>query len=82
MSDEPKKKQPVVRARWAALALLMLYPLSVGPAWWACSHLESGWVMEAYDAIYAPLQWVSERNDTFGGMVIWYVGWWTPTLDP
>jgi hypothetical protein len=60
MSDEPKKRSwpwPV-RLAWTAVALLMLYPLSAGPAWWAAQHLAScGWddAWTVDEQVYAPL---------------------------
>ena len=65
-------------ACWAALAILVFYPLSVGPAWWLCFQSESKWAIQTYNAVFAPLGWAADKNETVGGIVILYVGWWAP----
>jgi hypothetical protein len=66
MSDEPKK-----RSRrwigWTVLALLVLYPLSMGPADALC-----GWILEdlrPLDPVYHPLFLIADACGLSG----WYV---------
>jgi hypothetical protein len=51
MSDEPKQRSQA-RIGWAALALLVVYPLSSGPALWAGANFEPNWIMETYSVVY------------------------------
>jgi hypothetical protein len=58
MSDEPKKGTRAWPA-WIALALLALYPLSIGPAFCIVRHSGSAAhkALPIYSAIYRPLIW-------------------------
>jgi hypothetical protein len=80
MSDEPKKWSR--KWAWWALALFVLYPLSIGPAWWVCCKLESESVIQNQYSAYAPLGWASDRNWTFGLYLYSYLDWWTPHVPP
>ncbi|HEV8003233.1 MAG TPA: hypothetical protein VGP63_25325 [Planctomycetaceae bacterium] len=66
MSDEPKKRS-WVRTRWAALALFVLYPLSVGPAWGvvhAIDPKDNGCWGSVFGAIYSPLGFAAALTGT------------------
>jgi hypothetical protein len=68
MSDEPKNRSRAWIG-WAALALLVLYPISSFPVCLARAYLESwglisrgGHTEQAITTIYAPLSWVIEET--------------------
>ena len=74
MSDEPKKRS----RGWVGsllFAVFVLYPLSMGPVWWASDHFHlwvgigEGWQF----AFYAPLIWIGERVPAFLHALIWYL---------
>jgi hypothetical protein len=85
MSDEPKK-----RSRgwilWALFALLVLYPLALGPSMWLMYRMDDGdGKGTAYRAIrqaYAPLIWLEKRSETTRRAVVWYVQVGAPSLPP
>jgi hypothetical protein len=76
------RKKPGV-AFWASVAVVVVfvaYPLSVGPASWACEH---GLASEAtLEPIYAPIFWLIDDPsrplyDTWvGNLIEWYVELW------
>jgi hypothetical protein len=73
MSDEPKKRSRAWIG-WAAFVLLVLYPLSVGPALkWTSDDL-STWRIIA--PVYDPLFRLGERFDCIGDALNWYLPWW------
>jgi hypothetical protein len=79
MSDEPKKRS---RAWiwWALLALLVLYPLSLGPAfaiadWIVITNPEPRFYY-AIVYIYAPLWWVGDYSESARDAREWYIDWW------
>jgi hypothetical protein len=85
MSDEPKKRRSRwARVGWAVFTLLVLYPLSVGPAWWVCFRLcESPSAALAFGRVYAPFVWaVNSGDSTFGPIVVWYIGLWMDVPSP
>ncbi len=79
MSDEPKKRSRVwiwaSRIAWMAMALIVLYPLSIGPVTWFVSHGHSG-LLQAWDTAYAPLFWVCNHSETLSSLLGWYMGLW------
>jgi hypothetical protein len=79
MSGEPNK-----RSRgwigWALLAVLVLYPLSVGPAFWFAYHSRDPDVsFHAFAKAYKPIGWLRERSTTVKTMVDWYTELWVQT---
>jgi hypothetical protein len=78
----PRKKPGV--AFWATVGLvvvLLVYPLSVGPACWLLTHCPCpAWSAEAYRRMYLPLSWACDNGPSalskpFG----WYCSLW---IDP
>jgi hypothetical protein len=63
MSDEPRKGSRAWIG-WVLIAALVLYPLSMGPAW------------RAAPAIYAPVVWASEHCEPFHEAMNWYLRFW------
>jgi hypothetical protein len=54
----------------AALAAVLLYLLSIGPACWLTSRLEAGEI--AISAIYRPVTWLILENDACNAALSWY----------
>jgi hypothetical protein len=75
----PDRKHPSV-AFWLAVALVAVlvgYPLSIGPAYWTTSRCESEWLEEAYDLVYAPLFFACDIGPKpIEHALIWYVAIW------
>jgi hypothetical protein len=55
------------------LALLVLYPLSVGPAHRFASWSRSDVPSRTFNVVYAPLYWLCEQSETSEGAIYWYV---------
>jgi hypothetical protein len=78
MSDEPKK-----RSRgwigWAVLAALVLYPLSMGPAW-RCALTSEDWPSneDRVNTAYAPICWLCERQEWAANAMRRYINLWDP----
>jgi hypothetical protein len=73
MSDEPKKRS---RAWiwWAMITLIVLYPLSEGPAfWWASQEGAFSKRWQTMKTVYAPLECACNRAEWFGDAMRWYV---------
>lgn len=85
MSDEPIQvddEQPRKRLSPVAivLVLLVLYPLSIGPAtgliaWLDPSSSAGNWVNDILTPIYRPLAWVAEKSPTLMRWLSTYMGW-------
>jgi hypothetical protein len=72
MSDEPKKRSRVWIG-WVLLAVFVLYPLSIGPAFWIVGkHPES---IEVWRSVYTPIIWACESK-TLRGWVNRYLSLW------
>ena len=57
-----------------AILVVVVYPLSYGPAAWLSTH---GYVPDfLVDIPYSPLWWLSEKLEWFGEIVEWYLGLW------
>jgi hypothetical protein len=84
MTDEPKQRRSRAWIGWATIALLVLYPLSVGPAWWVCFRLcESPSAALAFGRVYAPfVRAVNSGDSTLGRIVVWYIGLWMDVPGP
>jgi hypothetical protein len=63
MSDEPRRGSRAWIG-WALLVLIVLYPLSMGPA------------RRFTPTVYAPLVLASERCEPFHEVVNWYLQFW------
>jgi hypothetical protein len=73
MSDEPKRRFGSWIG-WTLLALLVLYPLSVGPAAWICNLSDSERAWSAYRQLYRPLIWCVTRTRITDQAFGWYTG--------
>jgi hypothetical protein len=76
MSDEPKKRS----RRWVCwtIALLILYPVSIGPASWLCAHSDSQWAAPIYHTTYMPIDLARTLSPTVDKAFIWYEKLWLP----
>jgi hypothetical protein len=80
MSDEPKKRSRAWIG-WVLVAVFGMYPLSVGPVWWASDHFHL-WLFDGVHespqhTFYAPLFWVGEKWPAFDDAVTWYMRFFT-----
>ncbi len=73
MSDERKRRSPVLTALVAIVAVAILYVLSFGPATARC---HPGW-QQTIDFAYAPLFWLCNEVPTATRVLGWYVGLWS-----
>jgi hypothetical protein len=61
MSDERRLKSRAIIP--GTLAVLLAYPLSVGPAAWICRRLNAEMPWSVYGIIYKPVVWAAHRTD-------------------
>jgi hypothetical protein len=77
MSDEPKKRlRTWLGAAWVLIAVLVLYPLSVGPAGVVYSKVHNRIFRRIFWATYAPLLWAGDHCDPVAVAIIKYDRWW------
>jgi hypothetical protein len=76
MSDEPKKRS---RAWiWWALLVLVVYPLSAGPAWWIADRFDC-W--DAVFVAYLPVSWPLSHVPQLYAAFIWYLRFFADLVD-
>jgi len=84
---ERKRRGPITlfcesrRFRWAVIAavVVLLYPISFGPACWVCSRIsQSGVSWEITDFLYSPLlsTWWHNDQRIIGNVISWYANLW------
>jgi hypothetical protein len=71
MSDEPKKR-PRVWISWALVVVLVLYPLSIGPAY----RFGGDDQLENIGTVYTPLWWLYRRVACVEYAMDWYIEKW------
>jgi hypothetical protein len=77
MSDGAKKRRWRRRIGWALLAALMLYPLSIGPAYlWAAKSTDPATSGRLLDTGYAPIIWICARCQWAQDAMDRYCGLW------
>jgi hypothetical protein len=59
----------------AAMAAIIIYPLSIGPALWLTSS--HGSIDPALNRIYGPALWLISKTDAQPEYVV-YLRWWVP----
>jgi len=68
------------RALWIAVAMAAVvctYVLSIGPANWFCVNVSApDWCISAIWWLYTPILAASEKFESIGGAVDWYLGFW------
>jgi hypothetical protein len=75
--SETKKRAPV--GAWVALAIALpvLYVLSIGPAIWLDKYAGMPALMWGLKVIYSPLVWLMDTNETMKSAMMWYIELWT-----
>jgi hypothetical protein len=77
MSDEPKKRSLMRWLLWRALFILVLYPLSSGPAAWLMEHSGAGPAGAiVYMTVYRPIFALGSLSDTANEAFEGYIGLW------
>jgi hypothetical protein len=58
----------------ALVAVLVGYPLSIGPAAWICTGIgDPYWAVDAFHSVYAPILWIyHEGPESFNDALTWY----------
>jgi hypothetical protein len=74
MGNGCKKPSGAVVAILVLAALLLVYPLSSGPAAWLAS--QTGFDTSAWETLYAPLLLAGEHSKFIWNKTHWYVGGW------
>ena len=72
------RKHPSV-AVWitvATLAVLVLYPLSIGPACWLTTRHIIPTPCKPIELFYFPLNWIVFKSETATRVYLWYIGLW------
>jgi hypothetical protein len=79
MSDERKKRRWWRWVGWTFLVVFVLYPLSIGPAfYWRCALSDPFIAIGELDAPYAPIVWLCERSEIPNGILSKYLDFWVP----
>jgi hypothetical protein len=61
------------------LAVIVLYPLSIGPAvWWVETYQPGQGSYPVFNAFYAPLLWLTDNSTPVAKPIGWYVKLWIP----
>jgi hypothetical protein len=64
-------------ALWGIVALVILYPLSVGPAAWLIWHVKlPSWLGVVFGHVYSPLMWLDRRFPHAMEIVNNYISLW------
>jgi hypothetical protein len=75
MSDSRKKPGTAFWIVVVLITVFIAYPLSFGPACWACSRVPGAIVLwETADFFYAPILWAwwSDDPGTISSIIAWY----------
>jgi hypothetical protein len=75
--SEPAKHKVRAWIGQAVVALVVLYPLSIGPAAWMTARLDWSWAR--FDDVYAPLWRLCEFFHTSGALQ-WYMELWVNVI--
>jgi len=67
---------------WAALTLLLLYPLALGPLNWLYVHSDDSdsklLIHRVVRVVYFPVDCLTDHSKTAYNVVDWYVSLWMP----
>jgi hypothetical protein len=89
MSDEPKRGRWWAGIIWTAMAVFVLYLLSIGPANRVAIEYDKYRgrrfnvvndidVVRSLPAVYEPIAWLRDRSETFRAASDWYIQLWHP----
>jgi hypothetical protein len=70
MSEEPKKPGAAYIMTVSLVLVLLLYPLSLGPACWIASRANRG--ATTLGDVYRPITWAMSRNERILVGMNWY----------
>jgi hypothetical protein len=79
MDDEPHEQRSH-SVLWVVVALLLVYPLSIGAAFMLCIRVDpnqDSWPSTAFSLFYQPVMWATSVVGA-GQMVVDYVEWFGP----
>jgi hypothetical protein len=65
--------------RWSAIVglILVLYVLSVGPAFWLATRgFLPKWAVSLIGTVYMPLGWAAGMLPRVGQAILWYTEYW------
>jgi hypothetical protein len=78
MSNEPKRRS-WGWIGWVALTVFVLYPLSIGPAYWLCEkNNKAGRVV--FETVYAPIFFAAYQSEAAMNALTRYLATWTPSV--
>ena len=78
MSQERKRPGPTF---WTLtlVILLILYPVSMGPANWVAMQAGSPqWMLTTLDVVYGPVIWLARHWPWFMNILNRWMMWWIP----
>jgi len=76
MGDDRKKITAGFWISVAFVAVLVGYPLSIGPAQWLIWNTEIPGLAETGHFVYAPIGWACHKSQRLRKATTWYVGLW------
>lgn len=71
MNEEKHKSRAWI---WACVALMVLYPLSIGPVTWFC--LRTGISFDWIYTFYRPIDFAMDKCEPFHRIFMWYFELW------
>lgn len=80
MNEQSKSSGSWIKIPVIAVILLVLYFLSIGPAYWIMfnilpeRHLKT--VNDVFLNVYMPVGWICELSGPFNELLVWYIGLW------
>jgi hypothetical protein len=81
MSAEPKKKSRAWTWWIAVLALMLLYPLSMGP-WFGQRSMHKREESARFATVYAPIVWTATKSRAIERAINSYLFLWKPNQPP
>jgi len=78
--SKEEKTSVLTLAAWLLIALLAIYPVSIGPAQMVASSMSSrdawrGSHQKAFEVVYAPMLQLQEKSPAFAKVLDGYLGW-------
>lgn len=80
--EKPRKPAAGFWIVVGVVAMLVGYPLSIGPVRWivCTTGCRTAWLDDAIDLIYAPVLWVAgvDGAEWLSDALLHYLNWWYP----